>query len=215
MAPEHEYTHEYEPHAPKLIYCSHVDFVHPHMRWTVEGEEISGVLDNMLPSAILITMQNLLQGKAFFTEDEETGMHGAEKVARWIARNYPYPKGKYNFAPDRTWNPTVCVLEVTDLNVADNVDITFENVAFIDTNRLRRMMEASDIEDIHYVIHPLGSWDEAYRFTNEPWKLPCFTLGLPVKGDFHTYKGKTTIERMEKFKRTLFAVDREFTRPTS
>ena len=204
MSPEVPHISEHEPKHPRLIFTSHVDIVHPHVRWRKKEGNLVGSLDDMLPSAILVSVLPQLKGEPRWTEDEETKMLDAKKLARWIVRSYPQPKGMYRHAKDRSWLPRVCVLEVSDIHL--DCDVSFENFVFMDTKKIRQMMSQPHLGDITYAISGRGGGDETFRMAEE--FIPSFSLALPIFGDMHTFKSYVPIERIEKYKRVLLEVDK-------
>jgi hypothetical protein len=203
--PERRFIPKHDKKGAGLIFLSHVDYVHKKMRWKVQDDRISGVLDDMLPSAILASCLGQIQSQVVFTEDEETGMKHAQRIARRIMRDYPPPAKMHRWMSDRSWLPVVCVLEVTA--AVDGVDVMFENFVYFDTLRIRKAM--AKLRDVRFVINGAGSWDETWRMAEA--KLPAFSLCLPVVGDYHTYGATAALASIDKFRRTLLALDHALT----
>ena len=207
MTPERLHTPEFSIHNPKLIYSCHLDFVHPHLRWKIKGNEVRGVLDNIAPAAILFSRLNELKGEVHFTENEETTMADAYKLGQEIIKRYPPPADKAKYWGDRSWLPTVCVLDVTDQG--GQADVTFENFVFFDSKRIREMMAQPSMHDITYEMIPSGGWDETYAMAEK--YIPSFSFCLPVYGpDMHTFGSTTNFERIAKYRRVLSAIDKTF-----
>ena len=217
MAPERIHHPEYEPAGPKVLFLAHTDFVHkrrnPQERqmWFEKDGLVAGVLDAMGPAAILfsgwgeLTQNGALLHKIHFSGDEETTQGDAKKLARWIKLNYPAPTGKsHDYHDDASWLPTVVVLEATGLST--DADVSFENLAFVDSRRIVRAM--SQVPDIDYVIHPRGTCSDAYRFAEA--HIPCLEMCIPVVGNFHTRRATMRPAQITKFRRAILAIDKEF-----
>ena len=202
--PERRFVPKFRAHEPRLIFLSHVDYVHRKMRWTVKDDLLSGVLDDMLPSAILVSLLGKLRGQAIFTTDEESGMRHAQRIGRRIFRDYPAPRGLHRYMGDRSWLPVVCVLEVTAQY--PGADVTFENCVMFDAGRIRKAMSHSSVRDVAYAINGAGSWDETWRMAEA--KLPAFSVCVPTDGDYHTYGATARLAQIDKYRRTLVAIDR-------
>jgi len=199
------YTPEHEPGGPKVIFLAHVDYVHKRgIRWQQKGSIVTGVLDDMAPASILFSCLSEIKGDAYFSTDEESGMHYAERLARKIHKHYPPPGRIHKFGCDRSWMPTVVVVEVTDIKT--NADIAFENFVFFDAGKIRKIMDTPKLKDVKYTFHGASTWDETYRFAEA--KIPSFTMSLPVVGDFHTYKAWVDKEKLGKFRRVLLEIDK-------
>src|SRR3990167_4306849 len=207
MTPERPYQPEFEPKHPKLVWVTHIDFVFKHLHFDVVEDlgVIEGSLDNLAPSSILLGLQGKLKGKTFFTEDEESNMIEAQKIAKEIYKHHK-PEGVHRFGKDRSWLPMAVVLEVTEEGT--DVDVMVENLVMVDIRRIKKALDVPELKDVTYKINPTGAWDESYRFSEA--KIPAFSLCLPIHGELHSLRSWVEIGKIDKFRRAILAIDKHF-----